>query len=116
MLVECDPSLGLAASYVARHSPGVRVLWRLASSLEALRALARGEAYAAGIHLWEASTGVSNPGAVERELAGHKMHLLHPLSLGIGADGGAGQSAQHGGAAASAAARSEAHQPRGRGQ
>ena len=75
VLVGCDPSLGLAASYVARHSPGVRVLWRSASSLDALRALARGEAHAAGIHLWEASTGISNLGAVERELPGQKAHL-----------------------------------------
>lgn len=74
VLVRYDPSLGLAASYLAQHSPGVRVLWRSASSLEALRALARGEAHAAGIHLWEASTGVSNPGVVERELPGHKAH------------------------------------------
>ena len=75
VLVGCDPSLGLAATHVARHSPDVRVLWRSASSLEALRALARGEAHAAGIHLWEASTGVSNLGAVERELPGQKAHL-----------------------------------------
>ena len=75
VLVGCDPSLGLAAIHVARHSPDVRVLWRSASSLEALRALARGEAHAAGIHLWEASTGVSNLGAVERELPGQKAHL-----------------------------------------
>lgn len=75
VLVGCDPSLGLAASYVARHSPDVRVLWRSASSLDALRTLARGEAHAAGIHLWEASTGVSNLGAVERELPGQKAHL-----------------------------------------
>ena len=75
VLVGCDPSLGLAATHVARHSPDVRVLWRSASSLDALRALARGEAHAAGIHLWEASTGVSNLGAVERELPGQKAHL-----------------------------------------
>ena len=75
VLVGCDPSLGLAATYVARHSPDLRVLWRSASSLDALRALARGEAHAAGIHLWEASTGISNLGAVERELPGQKAHL-----------------------------------------
>ena len=75
VLVGCDPSLGSAASHVVRHSPDVRVLWRSASSLEALRALARGEAHAAGIHLWAASTGVSNLGAVERELPGQKAHL-----------------------------------------
>ncbi len=75
VLVGCDPSLGLAATHVARHSPDVRVLWRSVSSLDALRALARGEAHAAGIHLWEASTGVSNLGAVERELPGQKAHL-----------------------------------------
>lgn len=75
VLVGCDPSLGLAAIHVSRHAPDVRVLWQSASSLEALRSLARGEAHAAGIHLWEASTGVSNLGAVERELPGQKAHL-----------------------------------------
>ncbi len=75
VLVGCDPSLGLVAIHVARHSPDVRLLWRSASSLQALRSLARGEAHAAGIHLWEASTGVSNLGAVERELPGRKAHL-----------------------------------------
>ena len=47
----------------------------MASSLEALRALVRDEAHAAGIHLWEASTSVLNLGAVERELPGRKAHL-----------------------------------------
>ncbi|WP_407541839.1 substrate-binding domain-containing protein (plasmid) [Deinococcus radiomollis] len=75
VLVGCDPSLGLVATHVARHAHDVRLLWRPGSSLQALRSLARGEAHAAGIHLWEASTGVSNLGAVERELPGQKAHL-----------------------------------------
>ena len=75
VLSGCDPSLGLAAIHAARQRPGVRVLWQAAPSLEALRGLARGQAHAAGIHLWEASTGVSNLGAVERELPGQKVHL-----------------------------------------
>ncbi|WP_188961334.1 substrate-binding domain-containing protein [Deinococcus aquiradiocola] len=75
VLTGCDPSLGLAAMHAARHTPDVRVLWRNASSLQALRAVARGEAHAAGIHLWEATTGISNLGAVERELPGRRAHL-----------------------------------------
>jgi putative molybdopterin biosynthesis protein len=75
VLIGCDPSLGLAAIHAARQRPGVRVLWQAAPSLEALRALARGQAHAAGIHLWEASSGVSNLGAVQRELPGQKVHL-----------------------------------------
>jgi putative molybdopterin biosynthesis protein len=75
VLVGCDPSLGLVASYVSRRAPEVRVLWQEHSSLQALRAVAQGEAHAAGIHLWEASTGISNLGAVARELPGQRVHL-----------------------------------------
>ena len=70
-----DPSLELVATHVARHSPDVRPLWRPGFCLQALRSLARGEAHAAGIRLWEASTGVFDPGAGEREFPGQKVRL-----------------------------------------
>ena len=75
VLVGCDPSLGVASSHVARHHPDTRLLWQLASSSQALKAVARGEAHAAGIHLWDARSGVSNVGAALRELPGQRIHL-----------------------------------------
>ncbi|WP_424952754.1 substrate-binding domain-containing protein [Deinococcus sp.] len=75
VLVGCDPSLGVASSHVARHTPDARLLWRPASSLQALRAVRRGEAHAAGIHLWDARSGVSNLRAVGGELPGQRVHL-----------------------------------------
>ncbi|GMA14313.1 helix-turn-helix domain-containing protein (plasmid) [Deinococcus metallilatus] len=76
VLVGCDPSLELLTSHAAEHAPEVRVLWRAASSLAALEALTRGEAHAAGIHLWDAETGQSNLPFVERLFPGQVMHLL----------------------------------------
>ncbi|GHF43010.1 molybdate-binding protein/DNA-binding XRE family transcriptional regulator [Deinococcus metalli] len=75
VLVGCDPSLGVAASHVGRHHPDTRLLWQSASSSRALGALARGEAHAAGIHLWDARSGVSNVPFVERELPGRRVHV-----------------------------------------
>ncbi|WP_425145271.1 substrate-binding domain-containing protein [Deinococcus sp.] len=75
VLVGCDPALGLAATHAMQHSPQTRLLWHAASSLSALHSLARGEAHAAGIHLYEAASGVSNLAAVARELPGQRVHL-----------------------------------------
>ena len=75
VLVGCDPSLGVASSHVSRLHPEARVLWQSASSLSALRAVARGEAHAAGIHLWDARSGISNLPFVEQELPGQRVHL-----------------------------------------
>ncbi|MGI8747738.1 MAG: substrate-binding domain-containing protein, partial [Deinococcus sp.] len=76
VLVGCDPSLELLSGHVARHTPEVRVLWRSASSQAALEALGRGEAHAAGIHLWDAAAGLSNLPFVERAFPGQPMHLF----------------------------------------
>lgn len=70
----CDPSLGLAGDHAGRAGAG-RVLWRRLSSLEALRALGRHEAHAAGIHLWDAASGQSNRPFVQRELPGLDAEL-----------------------------------------
>ncbi|GBF07847.1 periplasmic molybdate-binding protein [Deinococcus aerius] len=72
----CDPSLGLLAPHAARLGPGTRVLWRDLPSLDALRALACGEAHAAGIHLWDPGSGESNRPFVTRELGGRPAHLF----------------------------------------
>lgn len=79
VVVGCDPSLGLLATHVARQATAqapARMLWRSASSLDALRGLARGEAHAAGIHLWDAGSGVSNLPFVQRELPGRGAQLF----------------------------------------
>ncbi len=76
VLAGCDPSLELLSTHVTVHTPEVRVLWHPASSVAALEALARGEAHAAAIHLWDAETGVSNRPFVERLFPGQVMHLL----------------------------------------
>lgn len=70
----CDPSLGVLATHAARQPAG-RVLWRDQPSLLALRALLRGEAHAAGIHLWDPRSGESNRPFVLRELIGRPTHL-----------------------------------------
>ncbi|PNY81120.1 substrate-binding domain-containing protein [Deinococcus koreensis] len=72
----CDPSLGLLAAHVGREASGHRMRWQPQPSLEALRSVARGEAHAAGIHLWEAGTGVSNLPFAERELPGRAAQLF----------------------------------------
>ncbi|KQR15607.1 substrate-binding domain-containing protein [Deinococcus sp. Leaf326] len=79
----CDPALGLLARQLGRGGGGpgtrpqeVRALWHPAVSLDALRALRRGEAHAAGIHLWEAGGGESNLPAVLRELPGMPAQLF----------------------------------------
>lgn len=72
----CDPSLGLLAPHIARAAPSTRVLWRDLPSLAALRALARGEVHAAGIHLSDPHSGEHNHPFVARELAGRPTHLF----------------------------------------
>ena len=75
VLVGCDPSLGLVASRLERAQPPLRLLWHPMSSTAALQSLARGEAHAAGIHLYEAASGVSNVAAVARELPQQTVQL-----------------------------------------
>ncbi|GGL98379.1 substrate-binding domain-containing protein [Deinococcus aerophilus] len=72
----CDPSLGLLIPHAARLAPSARVLWHDLPSLDALRAVARGEAHAAGIHLHDPASGDHNRPWVERELRGRTVHLF----------------------------------------
>lgn len=76
IIAGCDPSLALLSTHVSRYQPDLRLLLHAMSSLEALRAVARGEAHAAGIHLWDASTGQSNLPFVQRELPGRATQLF----------------------------------------
>jgi putative molybdopterin biosynthesis protein len=70
LLLGCDPSLGMLADHVHRAGGDVRVLWRHAGSVAALRALRNGEAHVAGTHLWDPETGESNLPVIRKELAG----------------------------------------------
>ena len=72
----CDPALALLPAHLTKTMPDTRVLLRPESSLDALHTLARGEAHAAGIHLWDATTGQSNLPFVQRELPGRATHLF----------------------------------------
>lgn len=72
----CDPSLELFVPHLARRTPEVRLAWQPMASLPALQALARGEAHAAGIHLWDAPSGTSNLPFVQALLPGRPMHLF----------------------------------------
>lgn len=75
VLAGCDPAFALLTSYVARQSDA-RTLLHSLSSKAALRALARGEAHAAGIHLYDPATGISNLPAVQEMLPGQDIHLF----------------------------------------
>jgi molybdate-binding protein len=70
VVLGCDPALALLGAHLARRYPSLRLVWIPRSSLEALRMLGRGEAHAAGTHLWDPDSGESNLPFVRRELAG----------------------------------------------
>jgi putative molybdopterin biosynthesis protein len=72
----CDPALALLGGHLARRYPAFRLVWVPQSSLQALRALGRGEAHGAGTHLRDPETGESNLPAVRRELAGHDLVVI----------------------------------------
>lgn len=76
VIAGCDPSLGLLAAHVSRAGAAGRVRVHELSSLDALRAVTRGEAHAAGIHLWDAPSGLSNLPFVEREWPGRPAQLF----------------------------------------
>lgn len=76
VVLGCDPALALLGAHLARRYPAYRLLWAQAGSLVALRALARGEAHAAGTHLRDPETREFNLPYVRRELAGRHVHVV----------------------------------------
>lgn len=76
VVLGCDPALALLGAHLSRRHPALRLVWAHAGSLAALRALARGEAHAAGTHLRDPETGEYNLPYVRRELRGRHVHVV----------------------------------------
>src|SRR5262249_62350805 len=71
----CRISVVMGAIATRRY-PAFRLLWVQRGSLAALRMLERGEAHAAGTHLWDPESGEYNLPYVRRELAGHRVVVV----------------------------------------
>jgi putative molybdopterin biosynthesis protein len=76
VVLGCDPALELLGAHLTRRYSGFRLAWIHRSSLAALRMLARGEAHAAGTHLWDPESGESNVPYVRRELSGRRLVIV----------------------------------------
>lgn len=76
IMAGCDPALGWLAARLSRFASDLRAIWLPRSSLNALRALARGEVHIAGTHLWDAATGECNLPIIARELAGRPLVIV----------------------------------------
>lgn len=76
VVLGCDPALALLGAHVTRRYPSFRLVWIHSSSLTALRMLGRGEAHAAGTHLWDPETGEYNVPYVRRELSDRRLVVV----------------------------------------
>jgi putative molybdopterin biosynthesis protein len=76
VVLGCDPALALLAAHLARRYPAFRLIWVHSSSLAALRLLGRGQAHAAGTHLWDQESGEYNVPYVRRELPGRRLVIV----------------------------------------
>jgi putative molybdopterin biosynthesis protein len=76
VVLGCDPALALLGAHLARRYPDFRLLWVHKSSLAALQTLGRGEAHAAGTHLWDPESGEYNLPYVRRELANRRLVVV----------------------------------------
>jgi molybdate-binding protein/DNA-binding XRE family transcriptional regulator len=73
--VGCDPATGLLADHLKRRHPMMELMVQGGNSLQALEAVARGEAHLAGTHLLDPKTGTYNlPFA--RRLLGDDVRLV----------------------------------------
>jgi putative molybdopterin biosynthesis protein len=61
---------------MTRRYPALRLVWVHRSSLAALQMLGRGEAHAAGTHLWDPESGEHNVPYVRRELSGRRLVIV----------------------------------------
>ena len=76
VVLGCDPALALLGAHLTRRYPAFRLIWVHSSSLAALRLLGRGEAHAAGTHLWDQEAGEYNVPYVRRELSGRRLVIV----------------------------------------
>jgi molybdopterin molybdotransferase/putative molybdopterin biosynthesis protein len=76
VVLGCDPALALLGAHLSRRYTGFRLIWVHSSSLRALRLLGRGEAHAAGTHLWDQEAGEYNVPFVRRELSGRRLVIV----------------------------------------
>jgi putative molybdopterin biosynthesis protein len=76
VVLGCDPALALLGAHLTRRYPAFRLIWVHSSSLTALRLLGRGEAHAAGTHLWDQEAGEYNVPYVRRELSGRRLVIV----------------------------------------
>jgi putative molybdopterin biosynthesis protein len=76
VVLGCDPALALLGAHLTRRYPAFRLIWVHSSSLTALRLLRRGEAHAAGTHLWDQESGEYNVPYVRRELPGRRLVIV----------------------------------------
>jgi putative molybdopterin biosynthesis protein len=76
VVLGCDPALALLGAHLTRRYPAFRLIWVHSSSLLALRLLGRGEAHAAGTHLWDQEAGEYNVPFVRRELSGRRLVVV----------------------------------------
>ena len=76
VVLGCDPALALLGVHLARRYAACRLVWIHSSSLAALQMLYRGEAHAAGTHLWDPESGEYNLPYVRRELAGRRLVVV----------------------------------------
>jgi len=76
VIVGCDPALELLGAHLTRRYPAFRLLWVQSGSVAALRMLGRGEAHAAGTHLWDQESGEYNLPYVRRELADRRVVVV----------------------------------------
>jgi putative molybdopterin biosynthesis protein len=76
VVLGCDPALALLGAHLTRRYPALRLVWVHRSSLAALQMLGRGEAHAAGTHLWDPESGEHNVPYVRRELSGRRLVIV----------------------------------------
>lgn len=73
--VGCDPATSLLADHFQRRHPTMDLAWQGGNSLNALEAVARGEAHLAGTHLLDAQSGEYNT-SFARRVVGPDVRLV----------------------------------------
>lgn len=84
VIAGCTPVLSLLARATERWHPKLRIHYRFAHSVAALRSLCQGEVHIAGMHLYDADTGEHNIPFV-REALTDKSAVL--ITLGVWEEG-----------------------------